>query len=194
MAFGATEGLGQRQLTSSSKLHATLRYGGSTGSSLTIPFVRGMAYATGLYYNLTPKITSAHAIININGQGSQPGRSVTGTKFKIGLNNGQTWLLYAEKSLTLSQTQGNILQATAPFTGYLRLAVLPAANAESMLDNYADAVPMNATVSFQSASMGAPRSGASSTTEVFDLGRMVFNFKKYGNQQKPLLMYALPHH
>lgn len=187
LSFKSTETITTRYLDRYDQLAATLRW--NSGSSyMEAPIVKGMPYVTMRYSGLTPQFstdnTDYHAITTING--STPSGTVSGTKFKLtinrpylGSNATETWIIYASSTISFTTTNGS-LTATAPFTGYLRAAIVPTASAgeESILDTYAFAVPTagSATVAV---------SGNTSTT--------TFSYTKTGTGNT-LLTYCLPHH
>lgn len=140
--------------------------------------VKGMPYATMKYTDVTPIIKTQHAILSVNG-GGIPG-AVTATKFKVVLNNGQTWILYASSSIEL--TWGNYggtwqLLASAAFTGTIRACYLGASADETVYDTYKTVYPTSCNV-------GVTFSGDSAT--------MTYTYTTAGTGD--LLMLALPHH
>lgn len=182
LSIGTTETLGQRRLTGYSKLHATMRWPTATGpadASLVVPFVRGQAYMTALYTNLTPKISTIHAISSVNGQGGS--RTISGKKFKVALNNGQTWLLYTQNTISL-KLEGSSLTATGRYSGYIRAAVMFNAAEEAVYDAHKDAIPTAGEVKYD----------VQQNPGKADKGRVRFVFRKTGSGT--LLMFALPHH
>ena len=88
------------------------------------------------------------------------------------MNNGQTWVIYASSSITLSLNNGGLV-ASAPFTGSLRAALLDASS-EATLDAHAARIPTGGTVS---------------ATATGDLGTITFDWQTEGSG--PLLMMAL---
>lgn len=173
LVLGAGETLTGRRLAGHDLLSATMRWDAAEGS-LTAPLVRGMPYASVRYDGLTPRLGTQHAVLSVNGSGASP---ATGTRFRIALNNGQTWIVYASAPLTLSWNSSG-LSATAPFSGWLRAANLPAdAGAEAALDSHRDAIPTGGEVD-------ATASG--------DVATLTFHWTREG--AGPLLMSALPHH
>lgn len=175
IAFEASETLTIKKIESFTDLGVVFRWSDGT-NTLKSYFTRGMAYNTMVYTNLTPKITTAHAILSVNGSSSTG--DVTGTKFKIILNNGQTWILYASQSLTLNwqNSTGWRMLASQAYTGTLQLAYLASAGYEATLDTYALSYARGGTV-------GATVSGDTSTIS--------FNWDVVGST---LLQFAYPHH
>ncbi len=172
VSFESVEALTGHTLTAMDSLSTTIEWTSAAGG-LRVPIVRGMPYVSATYATLTPKISTVHAIVQVNGQA--PGQ-VTGDRFVLALNNGQTWILYATSSLTVTAS-GSTITASAPFSGTLRLAEAPNAGAIPILDAHRGAVPV----------------GAELTAEITgELASVHFGWKKEGTG--PLLMAALPHH
>lgn len=115
---------------------------------LSSPLVRGQPYMTLTYNQLTPMIGTQHAIISVNGN-YQPG-IITDSKFKIELNNGQTWVVYAlnNQSITFSWSVTG-LTSNNLFTGTLRAALLLNDEDESTLDSYVNTYATGASVTYQ---------------------------------------------
>jgi len=169
MSISATEGLGTRALKSWDPLSVTMAYEGAE-----FPLVRGSPYITALFSGVTPVITSITAIISVNGQ--PPSGTVSGTRFEIVLNNGQTWIAYTRSDLTFT-VSGLSLTATSALNGVLRLACVPPGENAADLDSHAERIPIGGKVS-------ASSSG--------DQATITFNWECEGSG--PLLTMALPHH
>jgi len=147
--------------------------------SMTTPLVRGMAYVSALYQNLTPQVTFASgALLTVNGQTTPA--ILSGTRFELALNSGQTWVLYTCHQVKLSAST-RALQFDAAHVGAVRIAALSDAtdaDAESvLLDSHAGRIPTGADVQ-------AVASG--------DSASLSFAFTSEGDGD--LLMMALPHH
>ncbi|CAF4199220.1 unnamed protein product, partial [Rotaria sp. Silwood2] len=67
-------------------------YQQNSPTTITMPLIRGMAYVTFEFVSATPRISTIHSMLSVNGQISG---NITGKRFEIVLNNNQTWLLYA---------------------------------------------------------------------------------------------------
>ena len=143
-------------------------------AGLEAPIVQGMPYVTAKYQGLTPVLSTIHAILSVNG--INDGSPISGTRFQLELNNGQTWLVYTSSDITFTKGDG-VLTASGSFTGTLRLAELAAGVTIETLDGYSTAYPEGGSVT------------ASSSGDDADL---VFNWEKGGSGD--LLMMALPHH
>ena len=168
LSMGATQSLGQRVVTSHDDLSVTVQL--SSGSNyMSSPIVRGQTYHTVVYSGLTPKISTIHAILSVS--------SLSGTKFKLTLNNGQTWIIYASSSITFNRA-GNTLTATGGFNGWLRAAMVAnPSTQESLFDTYSTAYPSGGTVTY---------------TVSKDVASIKFNWQKRGSGT--LMMFTLPHH
>ena len=141
--LGATEAMGNHEVVAFDPLSVTVEWG---SGGLVVPVVRGMAYVSAFYSGWTPEFTTVHAILSVNGLA--PETAITSDRFEVVLNNGQTWVAYASSPLTLS-ANGGVLQASGPFEGGIRWAVMTSNEMsipESVLDAHADAVPMGGDV------------------------------------------------
>lgn len=144
-----------------------------SGGSMLVDLVRGQAFNSAKYTAATPLINTIHAITQVNG--TAPG-AITGTKFKVVMNNGQTWMVYASTSLTLTWSSSGAV-ATAPFTGYLQIAILLSSPQEAVYD----------------ASGSSARATTGHVTAVFagDTATMTY---AWGSEGDAPLIYAQPHH
>jgi endo-1,3(4)-beta-glucanase len=116
----------------------------SEDRSLAFPIVRGMAYVTALFRNLTPRFVTEHGITEVNGHSWPPkgNLTVTSDTFTIRLDNQQVWSLYSlNGSVTLmdggplhvpafrdgetGKVAFHTLKGHAPLTGVLRAALVP---------------------------------------------------------------------
>ncbi|MEJ0072633.1 MAG: glycosyl hydrolase [Candidatus Saccharibacteria bacterium] len=88
------------------------------------------------------------------------------------MNNGQTWLIYATSSLSITFTSSG-MTATAPYTGSLQVAVLLNSGDETVYDACAGSVltggSVDATFSGNTATMTFTFTAASGTPLVFAL-------------------------
>jgi endo-1,3(4)-beta-glucanase len=166
-----------RKVTAFTDLGCTITYG-FTGGSMVADVIRGAAFTSMRYSTLTPSIFTTHAFTSINGTAVDTSSvgSFTGTKFKLTLNNGQTWIIYTTSTITLTQAAG-VLNASAPFTGTVRVAILPTGALESALDSAAPAIHTGGTVDMS----------ISGSNYVKTL-----NYTMTGTGT--LLTYAMPHH
>jgi len=175
LVLGAVEELGERRVIDHDELSVTLAWGDAE-ARLTAPIVRGMAYVTGLYEGLRPKISTQHAVLKLNGKPLVVGESSVGSRFTLELNSGQTWVLYSSSPITLTPLSGAELCASAPLEGSLRAALLVPGQ-EELLDAHASAVPTG---------------GAVSAIARGDEATLSFAWESAGDGE--LLMMTLPHH
>ena len=154
-----------------------------------MPLVQGMGFVTGLFDNLTPVFESGVFFRTVTRVStSKPGFA----KYRITLEDGRTWLLYATRTTSNSFTQpggaalelsivnNHRLQASGPFTGIVQVAKSPSDAAEAAYD----------------ATTGSFCTGMRVTAGV-DSGAATYSFQynKGGIQTgSSLLMWALPHH
>lgn len=154
----------------------------SAGASPTIqfPLVQGSGFITAQYNDGTPKLESGIFFASVTKINTQPRPGVT--KFKIILNDGKVWLLYAystsNATLDLQVINQGLVRATSKYTGTIQIAKDPG-SAEALYD----------AASGQWAT-GVTLSGTTSGMR----GEYSFTFAKGGLTGAPLLMYALPHH
>lgn len=140
-----------------------------------------MGFVTAIYHSVTPYIDSSVFFRTITPLAS-PKAGVT--KYKILLEDGNTWLLYATASdgsgLAFTATSNTRLQAAGPFEGTIQIAKNPGdvATQEQSYDTAAGAYPTGLSLS------GSVDGSAGSYT---------LSWAKGGNGS-PLLMFALPHH
>jgi endo-1,3(4)-beta-glucanase len=174
----AAETLSPNTITAYDPLSVTVQWKEATGSgSVSVPIIRGNPLVTYFYTSLTPKITTIHAIMSVNGQSSGP---ITGSKFVITFNNGQNWVVYSSASITFNW-QSNSLVASSRFTGTIRVADIPSGQPATVYDAYSQTIPTGVAMNFYNGS----------TSE--SVGYIEFAFQTTGPAGN-LLMFALPHH
>lgn len=154
---------------------------GASSPAITFPLVQGMGFVTAAYRSVTPFIDSSIFFRTVT---PLPSPKSGVTKYKILLEDGNTWLLYATandgKGLTLTAASNTRLQAASPFEGTIQIAKNPGdvASQEESYDAAAGAFPTTVSLS------------ASVDDSV---GSYTLSWAKGGNGA-PLLMFALPHH
>lgn len=172
LSLGAIQALEHHTVSSHDDLSVTVQFnaiGSVSDSVMKSAIVRGQAYHTVQYSGLNPTISTVHPILNIS--------SLSGTKVKISLANGQTWIIYASSPIVFTRSN-NTLISQQSFTGYLRAAVvLNPSTMEQVFDECRAAVPMGGTVTYRVDN---------------DVALIKFNWRRVGSG--PLLMFALPHH
>ncbi|CAI6002492.1 unnamed protein product [Closterium sp. NIES-64] len=186
LMLSTLQGLPPHQLSAYDDLSATLSFrqpssAPSDPPALEVPLVRGSPFLTFIFPPggppATPVLTTIHAITGVGPSGDN-------SKYRIALNNGQTWLLYLSSPLAMRQ-DGSTLAADAPFTGTMRVALLPSASPqdeEAVLDAHVPTVPVGG-----SALVGAFRIKYTWRTQQW---RQLAD----GNTEAPLLMLSLPMH
>lgn len=154
---------------------------GGTTPVISFPLVQGMGFVTAIYNGAIPYIDSSVYFKTV-ALLAPPAPGVT--KYKLILEDGNTWLLYATSTdgfgLAFTSTSNSRLQAADNFKGTIQVAKNPKDDAaqEALYDSCAGAYPTAATLS-------ASADGASGTYSL--------TWTKAGNGAK-LMMMALPHH
>ncbi len=171
LVLGASEGFTSHTVTTWDPLSVTLKYSAAAGS-MSAPIVYGMAYGTGLYDGVTPKISLPVGLGSVNGMAAG---SAQGARFDLALNNGQKWILYASESVSVSWGS-NALTFAAPLQGWVRAALQTTVVTAAVLDQHASAIPTG----------GALRLSATGDTGVVE-----FSWTKQGTGD--ILAFALPH-
>ncbi|CAI5534053.1 unnamed protein product [Closterium sp. Naga37s-1] len=173
LMLSTLQGLPPHQLSAYDDLSATLSFrqpssAPSDPPALEVPLVRGSPFLTFIFppggAPMTPVLTTIHAITGVEGSGDS-------SKYRVALNNGQvcpprqpqqgcpnnaipTWLVYLSSPLAMRQ-DGATLVADAPFTGTMRVGLLPGSSPqdeEALLDAHVPTVPVG-----MSAHVGASR-------------------------------------
>ena len=98
--------------------------------AITFPMVQGMGFVTGQYRNVTPYIRSSVFFKTLTPLAS-PSKGVT--KYRILLQDGNTWLLYARADngtgLSLTAVSSSSIKAPGRFSGTIQIAKNPGAMA-----------------------------------------------------------------
>lgn len=152
--------------------------------SITMPLIEGMAFITGIYSGLTPLFqTVGHAVLSF--QASNLTSSTT--KYKVGLNDGTTWLIYvfssSGSSYSLSQNGSNIV-GNGQLHGYVQIAKIPiedTGTSEASYDAHAGTYVTSMTL------FGSTEGST---------GTYGYNFGIAGKSSSSgsVLHFALPHH
>ena len=139
-----------------------------------------MAFVTALYRGGTPVISTGVFFRTVTKSTKGPKNGVV--KYTFFLEDGKIWHLYAyaEKgdNLELKVINNGLAKSEKPFTGFIQVTKDPG-DFESTIDKASAAYPVGVTMSGSAA-------GAQ--------GSYTFTFKKAGDTNTKLLMYALPHH
>ena len=152
--LSATELSSSTQLTMDSltafSANANLLTKAGAAPAITFPMVQGMGLVTGVYNNVTPYIRSSVFFKTLTPVAS-PATGIT--KYRILLQDGNTWLLYARANngtgLALSVVSSSSIKAPGRFSGTIQIAKNPGAVAsiEATYDRCAGAYPKTATLS-----------------------------------------------
>ncbi|KAI3808607.1 hypothetical protein L1987_24562 [Smallanthus sonchifolius] len=108
--------------------------------SLRFFLVRGSPFLTcQTLQTVKLSISTIHAILDFIANASK-------TRYKIRLNNGQTWVLYSSSPINLTHDVSNIV--SEEFCGVIRVSVLPNSGFESVLDRFSVCYPVSGHVLF----------------------------------------------
>lgn len=167
-------------------VHVTFSPGSGSGSMM-IPLVQGNALLTSVYTDLTPEIFSGGAFTSFApvtfkaGAGAAAGMS----KYRITINNGDTWLVYLHSSnggsTTMNQSSNALYTGPAGFSGVIQMAKLPLSYTSSDEEVYDSAAGTYATQNVISGT-------ASGTTASY-----TFDFGPTSIAGNPLLSFLFPH-
>lgn len=123
----------------------------STGATpaITFPLVQGMAFVTAIYNGATPIIQTGVFFQSLVSAAS-PKTGVT--KYKIILNDGKTWFLYAwsptGQAIAFTLVNNGLLQATSNFNGIIQIAKEPlAGGADTLYDTACGVYATSASIS-----------------------------------------------
>ena len=150
----------------------------SGSGSIKMPLIEGMAFITGIYNGLTPLLqTVGRAILSF-----QSFTLSAGSKYKVSLNDGTTWLIYGFPSsgtFSLSQSGANLVSGS-PFSGVVQVAKIPIGNttSEALYD-------ANAGTYVTGMQLFGSTSGST--------GTYGYTFTTAGKSNS-VLHFALPHH
>lgn len=180
LELGSSTTLTTANITDMSAL-VQLRPSSSAAPAIEFPLTQGAGFVTAIYHGATPVIQSGIFFLNVTKVNTQPRPGVT--KYRVALNDGKTWFLYATSTdgstLDLQVVNNGLMQAISPFTGTIQVAKDPNGAGEALYDAACGSYATGATVS---------------GTAVGMQGTYTFTFDKAGLSGAPLLMFALPHH
>lgn len=158
-----------------------LRPDASSAPAIEFPLTQGAGFVTAIYHGVTPVIQTGVFFSNVTKVNTQPRPGVT--KYKLALNDGKIWFLYANSadgsSLDLQVVNNGLMRASSAFTGTIQVAKDPSGAGEALYDAACGSYATGATVS---------------GTAVGMVGTYIFTFRQAGLTGAPLLMFALPHH
>jgi len=142
--------------------------------------LQGSGFITAIYSNCQPVLETAIGWKTVTKATVQPKPGID--KYKLILNNGQTWLVYARPSkgnpLDLQVANAHLAGAKGAFTGIVQVAKDPG-QGEAVYDKACGAYPTDMALS---GSVQGAR------------GTYSFKWKKGGDLNAKLVMFALPHH
>ncbi len=146
------------------------------------PLVQGQGFVTAKYNAATPLIQTGVFFRTVTKASKQPKPGFV--KYKMLLEDGHTWLLYAQATkgdpLDLQVVSNGIARAKGPFTGIIQVAKDPVGGGgEAMYDQTCGAYPTDVALSGTTQGMR---------------GTYTFAFQKAGLANTNLLMFGLPHH
>jgi endo-1,3(4)-beta-glucanase len=140
-----------------------------------------MGFATALYNSATPQLNSGTTFISLDYV--EQLNQIT-YKYRIVLNNGEHWLVYATPVASLGAppfrlVNNTLIEGPSNFIGMIQVAKNPSDSAgEAIYDSTAGAYAVNATIS---ASVNGNQ------------GSYTLSWTKAGVKDRSLLMFALPH-
>ncbi|KAL2260499.1 hypothetical protein VTK26DRAFT_5461 [Humicola hyalothermophila] len=163
----------------------SLRPRAAAAPAVQFPLVQGSAFITAVFDGATPLIQTGvfYRTVTRTTQEVKPGI----TKYKLQLEDGTTWLLYAHHAtggdpLDLQVLDNGLAQARAPFRGVIQVAKDPG-NGEALYDAACGAY-----------ATGVQLSGSVDDDDAPQRGSYTFSFQKAGLSDTTLAMFALPHH
>jgi endo-1,3(4)-beta-glucanase len=165
-------------------INAHLSPGSTIIPVISFPIVQGMGFITASYVNARPIISSGVFFQSLVLPLDQPSKSAGIYKYRLSLEDGTMWLMYVRSIKTMG-TPPFVLQGSAKilgpanFSGTIQIAKLPSLDVEYLYDASAGAYVIGTTIS-------ATASG--------NIGTYTMNWASSGIPNRPLLMFALPHH
>ncbi|WJX80772.1 endo-1,3(4)-beta-glucanase [Trifolium repens] len=111
-------------------------------SNLRFFLVRGSPFVTALVTKPTPlSITTLHNIVSLSSFDNKK------TKFTLLLNNTQKWIIYTSSPINLNHDGSEV--KSDPFSGIIRIAVVPDSNYEKILDKFSSCYPVSGYANIQ---------------------------------------------
>ncbi|KAH6618035.1 glycoside hydrolase family 81 protein [Chaetomium sp. MPI-SDFR-AT-0129] len=148
--------------------------------AVRFPLVQGSGFITALYDGAVPVLQTGVYYRTVTRATTDPKQGIT--KYKLVLEDGATWLVYAYHSkgdpLDLEVVDNTLAQAKGPFSGTIQVTKDPGGG-EAVFDKACGAYPTGVQLS-------GSVSGAS--------GSYTLAFQKAGLSDTALAMFALPHH
>ncbi|KAK3349999.1 glycoside hydrolase family 81 protein, partial [Lasiosphaeria hispida] len=148
--------------------------------AIQFPFVQGSAFVSAIFNGATPLIQTGVFYKTVTRSTKEAKSGVT--KYKLHLEDGTTWLLYAHHTrgdpLDLQVVNNGLAQSKGAFYGVIQIAK-DSRNAEALYDQACGTYPVGVEL----------YGNVKDTT-----GSYTFKFKKAGMHMTTLAMFALPHH
>jgi endo-1,3(4)-beta-glucanase len=111
-------------------------------SNLRFFLVRGSPFVTAYVTKPTPlSITTLHNIVSLSSFDKKK------TKFTLLLNNTQKWIIYTSSPINLNHDGSEV--KSDPFSGIIRIAVVPDSNYEKILDKFSSCYPVSGYANIQ---------------------------------------------
>ncbi|KAI5816307.1 endo-1,3(4)-beta-glucanase [Pyronema omphalodes] len=160
-----------------------------TTGKMEVTLAQGMGFISARYTELTPVLDTSVFVRNMTQVNDFVGAALGATKYRITLENGAIWVLYAfadpgNQPLQLGVINNGRIGTDRLFSGLIQVAKLSKTTAgdpavEAILDSAAGAWVKSVSVSASVAG---------------DVGKYQFNYERKGVGYSELLMFALPHH
>ena len=149
---------------------------------LRCPMVQGMAFVTAIYESAQPEVQTSVFFRSVVSAG-QPKPGVF--KYRITLEDGKVWLLYATPSYSVDPnfrlTSSTMLQGIQRWSGIVQVTKLPTGADEKIFDKACGAYPTSGAI------------GGYATNDTAEYSLSWSKAGPFANNST-LLMYALPHH
>ncbi|KAK3381429.1 glycoside hydrolase family 81 protein [Podospora didyma] len=177
--------LGSHTTLTTDSLHdfsvrVSLRPDASKPAAIQFPLVQGSAFISAVFNGSTPLIQTGVFYKTVTRSTREAKSGIT--KYKLHLEDGSTWIVYAYHTrgdpLDLHVINNGLAESKGPFYGVIQVAKDPG-NGEPIYDQACGAYPTSVDLS------GNAKDGKGSYT---------FTFKKSGMILTTLAMFALPHH
>ena len=161
-------------------IQIALRPSANAAPAVQFPLVQGLGFITAIYDGASPVLQTSVFFRTVTRMTTDPKPGVT--KYKIQLEDGVTWLVYARHTqgspLDLEVVNNGLARAKGPFYGTIQVTKDPG-DGEKVYDQACGAYPV-----------GVQLSGSVDGAK----GTYRFSFKKAGLSDTTLAMFALPHH
>ena len=167
-------------LLTASSVRVSLRPDERSPPTIQFPLVQGSAFVTAIFNGGCPLMETGvyYHIVTRSTKEAKPGI----TKYKLHLEDGSTWILYAYHTkgdaLDLEVVNNSVARSKKAFYGIIQIAKDPG-NAEALYDEACGVYPTSTDIS-----------GSVDGSD----GKYKFTFQKAGMINSTLAMFALPHH